>query len=104
MEIISKSYLSIYFADQSTKSSQYSCSRFGGTTNKYNSSFLFVADVALGKVYDVENAHYFHDAPRGYNSVKGVQGRSLLHNEYIVYNEERAKLRYIIEIVPRSKY
>lgn len=93
----------LYFADQSTKSSQYSCARFGGTVNKYKSSFMFVADVALGKVKEVENSHYFYDAPKGYDSVKGVEGRSLLHNEYIVYNEERAKLRYIIEFEPHNR-
>lgn len=93
----------LYFADQSTKSSQYSCSKFGGTSNKYNTSFMFVADVALGKVHEVETSHYFYDAPKGYDSVKGVEGRALLHNEYIVYNEERAKLRYIIEFEPHRK-
>lgn len=93
----------IYFASQSTKSSQYSCSRFGGTVNKYPSAFMFVAGVALGKVKEVENSHYFHEAPRGYDSVQGVQGRSLLHDEYIVYRENQQELRYIIEFEPKSK-
>lgn len=93
----------IYFASQSTKSSQYSCSRFGGTANKYDSAFMFVAGVSLGKVKEVENAHYFHEAPRGYDSVRGVQGRSLLHDEYIVYRENQQELRYIIEFEPKSK-
>lgn len=93
----------IYFASQSTKSSQYSCSRFGGTINKYPSAFMFVAGVSLGKVKEVENSHYFHEAPKGYDSVRGVQGRSLLHDEYIVYRENQQELRYIIEFEPHRK-
>lgn len=104
MEITSKSYLSIYFSDQSTKSTQYSCAKFGGAKNKYKTSFLFVADVALGKVKEVTNSHYYNDAPTGYNSVKGVKGPSLLHNEYIVYNENRVRLTHIIEFQTTSKY
>lgn len=94
----------IYFASQSTKSSQYSCSRFGGTENKYPSAFMFVSGVALGKIKEVENAHYFHQVPNGYDSVRGVQGRSLLHDEYIVYRENQQELRYIIEFEPKRKY
>ncbi|WCK57234.1 WGR domain-containing protein (plasmid) [Aneurinibacillus sp. Ricciae_BoGa-3] len=93
----------IYFASQSTKSSQYSCSRFGGTINKYPTAFMFIAEVALGKVYEVENAHYFLEPPKGYDSVRGVQGRSLLHDEYIIYRENQQQLRYIIEFEPKNK-
>lgn len=94
----------IYFASQSTKSSQYSCSRFGGTQNKYPSAFMFVSGVALGKIKEVEHAHYFHDVPKGYDSVRGVQGRSLLHDEYIVYRENQQELRYIIEFEGKRKH
>lgn len=85
----------IYFADQSSKSANY-CSGFGAVHNdKY---YLFVCEVATGKVKDYENAQpQLHAAPRGYNSVRGVKGRSLLHNEYIVYNANQVKIRYIIE-------
>lgn len=93
----------IYFASQSTKSSQYSCSRFGGTINKYSSSFMFIAAVALGNVKEVENGHYFHQPPKGYDSVRGVKGRMLLHDEYITYRENQQELRYIIEFEPKSK-
>lgn len=93
----------IYFSDQSTKSTQYSCAKFGGAKNKYKTSFLFVADVALGKVKEVSNAYYYPSEPKGYNSVKGVRGPSLLHNEYIVYNENRVKLTHIIEFQTLSK-
>lgn len=93
----------IYFADQSTKSSQYSCSRFGGTTNKYNSAFMFLAEVALGKIKEEYYSAYHYDAPKGYHSVKGVMGRSLLHNEYIIYKENQQQLKYIIEFETKKK-
>lgn len=88
----------IYFADQSSKSVQYSNARFGGDKNSTNKSYLFVVEVALGKIHEVENSHYFLSPPEGSDSVKGVMGRSLLHNEYIVYNEERVRIKYIIEL------
>lgn len=93
----------IYFADNSTKSSQYSCSRFGGTPNRYDTAFMFVSEVALGEIYEIENSHYFLNPPKGYDSVKGVAGRSLLHNEYIVYKENQHELKYIIEFEAKRK-
>lgn len=93
----------LYFADNSTKSSQYSCSKFGGTANKFDSAFMFVSEVALGKIEKVENSHYFLEPSKGYDSVKGVAGRSLLHNEYIVYKENQHQLKYIIEFEPKRK-
>jgi poly [ADP-ribose] polymerase len=94
----------IYFADQSTKSSQYSCSRFGGTANSYNTSFMFLADVALGKMKEEQNSTYYFKPPVGYDSVKGVAGRSLLHNEYITYKEDQQQLRYIIEFTTNGRF
>lgn len=93
----------LYFADQSTKSSQYSCSRFGGTTNKYNTAFMFLAEVALGKIKEEYNSKYYYNPPSGYHSVKGVMGSSLLHNEYIVYTENQQQIRYLIEFESRGR-
>lgn len=87
----------LYFSDQSTKSSQYSCSRFGGTTNKYKTSFMFLCEVALGKIKEEYYAKYYDKPPRGYDSVKGVMGKSLLHNEYMIYKENQQQIKYIIE-------
>lgn len=87
----------IYFASQSTKSSQYSCSRFGGTTNRYPTAFMFLADVALGRIKKEEYAKYYLKPPAGYHSVMGVKGKALLHDEYIIYREAQQRLRYIIE-------
>mgnify|MGYP000855920025 CR=1 FL=1 len=94
----------LYFSSQSTKSSQYSCSRFGGSANKYLTSFMFLADVALGRIKKEEYAKYYLKAPAGYHSVMGVKGKSLLHDEYIIYKEAQQHLRYIIEFKAKSKY
>lgn len=85
----------IYFADQSSKSMNY-CSGFGAIReDKY---YLFVCEVATGKIKDYEDAKPgLYAAPRGYNSVRGIKGRSLLHNEYIVYHANQVKIKYIIE-------
>lgn len=93
----------LYFADQSTKSSQYSCSKFGGSVNQYDTSFMFLCDVSLGKEHVVQNSHYFYNPPTGYSSVKGEMGRNLLHNEYIVYQNTQQAIRYIIEFKSRRR-
>lgn len=89
-----------YFANCSTKSANYTWG-FSNKT-KEDSYFLLVCDVAIGKPKE-----YFHavpglsSAPKGYNSVLGKKGQSLLHDEYIVYNENQAKIKYIIEFKER---
>lgn len=119
-----------YFG-QYSKSLQYSTSRFGGVKNKSNKYYLFLCDVALGKVKFEPHAKNYAQAPAGYNSVMGVgadafregcfikgvggtadfripksafyktlgsSSSSLLHNEFIVYNQNRFRIRYIIEV------
>lgn len=61
----------VYFG-QYSKSLQYSTRRFGGSKNKGNSYYLFICDVALGKIkMETSSKNYAH-APTGYNSVMGV--------------------------------
>lgn len=93
-----------YFADQSTKSSQYATGRFGGYTSKYSdTSFMYIADVALGRVKEYDTGQWsLVRPPNGYDSVKGVKGVSLLHNEYIVYSEKQNQLALLIEF--KQKY
>lgn len=86
----------IYFADQSTKSANYCWGFDGGVAGDEN--YLFVCEVATGEIKDYETAQpHLISAPRPYNSVRGVKGRSLIHNEYIVYNDNQVKIKYIIE-------
>jgi poly [ADP-ribose] polymerase len=91
----------IYFADQSSKSTQYA-HRWAG--NKHSSAFLFLCDVAVGTIKNYEDAQpHLNAAPKGYHSVKGVQGRSLLHNEFIVYDVKQSKIKYLIEFEVMNK-
>lgn len=88
----------LYFADQSSKSTQYSTARFGGSSGNSNRFYLFVADVALGRIKEYEQAQmHLQKPPSGYDSVKGAKGRSLLHNEFIVYDIKQNQLQYIVE-------
>lgn len=87
----------IYFANSASKSANY-CWGFGGGGSRNDSYYLFVCDVATGKIKEYEDAQpHLSSAPRGYNSVMGKKGRSLYHDEFIVYKESQVKIKYIVE-------
>jgi len=90
------------FADQSSKSEQYAFGRYGGGSGRGDTFFMFVADVALGKIrkYQTPQSH-LQEAPKGYHSVQGEAGSSLIHNEFIVYNLKQHVLQYLIEFTTR---
>lgn len=95
----------LYFADQSSKSEQYSTARFGGGGGRGNTYFMFVADVSLGKIKKYERAQiHLTKPPPGYHSVQGKKGYSLLHNEFIIYNVKQHILQYLIEFQPKGGY
>lgn len=88
----------IYFADKASKSANYSFG-YWGNTSRSAKGYLLVASVALGKVkhyYDGQSQ--LKEPPRGYNSVKGCKGNHLCNDEFIVYKENQAQLKYLIEI------
>ena len=85
----------IYFADQSSKSAQYSLL---WSNNKRPVGYLFLADVALGKIKAEDGPLYREEAPQGYHSVQGCKGQHLVHNEFIIYKTSQCTLRYIAEI------
>ncbi len=85
----------IYFADQSSKSAQYS---LVWANNKRDIGYLFLADVALGKIKSETGPTYREEAPRGFHSVQGCKGSHLMHNEFIIYKTSQCTLRYIAEI------
>lgn len=76
-----------YFADKSSKSAQYA------------GDFMFVAEVALGKMYSAKDDRP-QKPPAGYDSVKGCAGgrSGLLYNEFIVYQVNRSTLRFLLEL------
>jgi len=86
----------IYFASEVSKSANYCWGFNGGSKN--DSYYMFVCEVATGKIKDFAHAQtHLSSAPYGYNSVRGIKGSSLLHDEYIVYKESQVKVKYIIE-------
>jgi len=89
----------IYFARHSTKSSQYS-TKFH--RNIHSNGFLFIADVALGKMQKVTSYTYSNSLRSGFDSVYAQTGNDLIHDEYIVYNPNQVELNYLIEFTPRS--
>jgi poly [ADP-ribose] polymerase len=87
----------LYFADSSTKSANYSTGFWGSVKNKYNNNFMFIADVALGNIHEITSSRHYTDPPHGFNSVKGCRGTYLYNNEFIVYRENQATLKYLVE-------
>ncbi len=87
----------IYFADQSSKSANY-CWGFGSSDQSLDTNFLLVCEVATGKIKEFTDPQYcLKSAPRGFNSVMGKRGSSLLHDEFIVYRENQAQITHIVE-------
>lgn len=85
----------IYFASDVTKSANY-CWGFGHASEE--SYYMFICEVATGKIKDYDSAQpHLSSAPKPFNSVRGVKGRSLLHDEHIVFNDNQVKIKFIVE-------
>jgi poly [ADP-ribose] polymerase len=88
-----------YFAHNSTKSLNYSTNFWNSNyRNKYDNIFLFLADVAMGKAYEIFNSLY-SGTPRGYNSIHAKKGPALHNDEYIVPELFQCTLTYLVELV-----
>ncbi|KAG8389499.1 hypothetical protein BUALT_Bualt02G0235800 [Buddleja alternifolia] len=113
----------VYFADMFSKSANYCCSSQASTAG-----VLLLCEVALGDMAELPTANYDADKlPPGKLSTKGVGGTapdlseaqkledgvivplgtpkqqsgpkgSLLYNEYIVYNVEQIRMRYLVQV------
>jgi len=88
----------IYFSDVSTKSSQYAVGRYSNR-NLRPSAFLLVCDVDLGRICEFDRGAHMTKPPVGFDSVKGVAGTTLLHDEYVIYEPSRHKVTHLIEFV-----
>lgn len=84
----------VYGALQSTKSLGYTYGRWG-QGGVGDSGWLFVCDFAMGKYYEVNTANPY--IPNGYNSIWAKAGRSLMHDELIVYNDNQVNIKYLLE-------
>lgn len=90
----------VYGADASTKALNYSVGYWSGKSNKYNNSFLIIVDFAMGKTYDTYSS-LSSGAPRGYDSVSALSGKTLINNEYIVYNIGQVDIKYLVELTKK---
>jgi len=91
-----------YFAWQSSKSLNYCDGGYwtGGHSGK--ARYMFLLDVAMGRMYHQQTSHFFKAPPRGYHSVYGKAGRSLRNDEMITYDFEdkqnQSAIKYLFEI------
>lgn len=100
----------LYWADDWKKSQGYTSSRnsiwtkgAGGVAGR--GAFMFVADVALGNPYVAPGAFGYTRAPDGFHSVFGKANYSafvsqpgrLQNNEYVTYDRDSHRLRYLVE-------
>jgi poly [ADP-ribose] polymerase 1 len=118
----------VYFADMVSKSANY-C--FASNSNA--TALMLLCEVALGDMYEREQAEYIAKLPLGKHSTKGVgrtapdqkgsiftedgveipmgkgvdSGRSrtaLLYNEYIVYDVSQINIKYLLKVKFNFKY
>lgn len=87
----------LYFANNSTKSLNYSTGWWARSKNKYSNVFLFLADVAMGNEY-VVSSYYSRRAPKNYNSLYAKKNSQVLNAEFIAYSLSQATLTYLVEM------
>lgn len=113
----------VYFADSVSKSANY-CN----ANSNSEDGLLILSEVALGKSYELTSANFITSLKKGFDSVKGLgmshpnpkdvhilpdgvkvpmgkliqnkklKSSSLLYNEYIVYNVDQIKMRYLVNV------
>lgn len=84
-----------------SKSMQYADGGWGGVQNRRQTFYLFIMNVAQGRVktyYDAQS--HLNAPPPGYDSVRGAKGRSLVNDEHIIYDLRQHRLDYVVEIDP----
>lgn len=117
----------VYFADMCSKSAQY-CR----TTPDNNIGVMLLCEVALGKEYELKNAKYMDQPPKGTQSTKGLGkyipdpketiklqdgiqvplGKpvdsgvksDLLYNEFIVYDTAQINIKYLLKVKFNYKF
>jgi len=112
----------VYFADMSSKSANYCYPNREKTTG-----LMLLAEVALGDMYQLTQAQYMDQPPQGFQSTMGcgqtapdpqqteitgdgvkvplgwpvatgIKNTALLYNEFIVYNTQQIKLKYLLRV------
>lgn len=93
----------LYFSCVSTKALNYATNFWGGS-GATDKTFMFLADVAMGKVH-IAGGGWGSYPVSGTDSTWAKGGQSgVINDEMIVYNLDQANLVYLVEFVPRSNY
>jgi predicted DNA-binding WGR domain protein len=79
----------VYFSDRTQRSLAY-C---GGL---YNQRLLFVADVALGRIWSTSGTYAGKHAPDGYDSTQGTGTWSGHGDEFVVYKRSQQTIKYLV--------
>jgi len=85
----------IYFGNAACTAYNYAHS------SKFNSRFITIACVALGKIKDYRKITYnLTSPPNGYNSCHGVRADNseFDDDEFVVYSQNQQKLEYLVEL------
>jgi len=99
---------SLYFAENSSKSMNYTGCKGAGWSGSSGKSraFLFLGDVIVGNPYVVKRSQFFRKPPAGHHSVYAVPGYALYNSENMIYNAsgkgQQHKFRYIVEFQTRA--
>lgn len=92
----------VYFSDISTKALNYA-TNYWSKGGRIDRTFMFLADVAMGKSY-VSTSYCDWKGPRdGFDSTfaKGGTGSGVQNNEMIVYRTDQVNLVYLVEFSER---
>jgi poly [ADP-ribose] polymerase len=93
----------VYFSSISTKALNYA-TNFWGSGGDTSRTFMFLADVAMGKYY-LAGSGWGTYPVSGYHSTWAKGGHSgVVNDEMIVYRLDQANLIYLIEFCSRSQY
>lgn len=85
----------LYFSDQSTKSLNYATGWWAGA--KENQCFMFLADVAMGKVHVPRGPSQKLPFKGSDSTFAMAQKSGVQNNEMIVYSTDQATVRYLVE-------
>ena len=86
----------IYFGNAACTASGYA------RPGKKGTSFMTVAQVALGKIKEYNKITYgLSSPPAGYDSCHGVRGTQFADDEFVIYKQNQQKMEYLVEFATR---
>lgn len=86
----------LYFSSESTKSLNYSHGYWGG--RRCDRTFMFLADVRMGKYHVPRGSHDGPFPHKGYDSTWAQASKSgVMNHEMIVYEKNQVNLKFLIE-------